>query len=109
MTRRATLRGDDAARPPERTRYRCGNGHSTLRTWSAAATAPELWECPHCGLPAGRDRVHPPGPAAPRPVKTPLQHLQERRSEAECEALLAEALERLRARRRRARSAGPRT
>jgi hypothetical protein len=67
---------------------------------SAAATAPELWVCRHCGLPAGQDHAHPPEPMTNQPGKSPLARLLERRSEAECEALLAGALQGLRALRR---------
>lgn len=79
--------------------YWCVHGHDTPRRWSANAIVPDLWEC-YCGLPAGRDRAHPPEPGTWRPFKSPLTHLLERRSEAECEALLDEALRSLRARRR---------
>lgn len=79
--------------------YWCVNGHHTPRRWSADVPAPELWEC-RCGLPAGRDRDHPPEPVTWQPFKSPLAHLLERRSAAECEALLDEALRNLRARRR---------
>ncbi|WP_300014405.1 RNA polymerase-binding protein RbpA [Pseudonocardia sp.] len=88
--------------------YWCVRGHHTPRRWYADATAPELWEC-RCGLPAGRDRARPPDPATWRPFKSPLDHLLARRSEAECEALLDEALQSLRARRRGRRVRGPRT
>ncbi len=54
----------------------------------------------HCGLPAGRDHTDPPEPVAWRPYKSSLANLLERSSEAEREASLAEALQRLRARRR---------
>jgi RNA polymerase-binding protein len=80
--------------------YWCAKGHQTRRWWSTDVTAPELCEC-RCGLPAGRDRAHPPEPRTWRPFKSPLAHLLERRSEAECEALLDEALQRLRVRRGR--------
>lgn len=80
--------------------YWCRNGHCTTRTWSAGVEVPALWECPRCGLPAGRDRDHPPPPARIQPFKSPLTHLMERRTEAECEALLAETLTTLRAQRR---------
>jgi hypothetical protein len=79
--------------------YWCLNHHRTILTWSAAADVPELWTCPHCGLPKGQDETRAPQPTAARPYKTPLAHLLERRSEADCEALLAEALKALRARR----------
>ena len=58
---------------------------------------PDLWECRHCGLPAGQDPANPPEPLAVPQFKTPMGYLLERRTEAECEALLAEALQRLRA------------
>lgn len=63
------------------------------------AEIPEEWDCPRCGLPAGRDEQNP--PAAPRtePYKTHLAYVKERRSDADGEAILAEALERLRQRR----------
>lgn len=80
--------------------YWCVNGHCTPRMWSAAVPVPERWQCRYCGLPAGRDSAHPPAPVAAAPFKTPLAYLFERRSEADCEALLAEALEGLHARRR---------
>ena len=79
--------------------YWCLNGHHTPRVWSAAAAIPTLWDCRQCGLPAGRDRNHPPHPLPPTRFKTPLAHLLERRSEDELEALLNEALDRLQARR----------
>jgi hypothetical protein len=93
--------------------YWCVNGHHTVRGWSAAATAPELWVCRHCGLPAGQDHAHPPEPMTNQPGKSPLARLLERRSEAECEALLAGALQSLRALRRgrgrRGHTRGPRS
>ncbi len=48
----------------------------------------------------GQNHVRPLEPGVTRVFKTPLDYLLERRSEAECEALLAEALQRLRAHRR---------
>ena len=58
---------------------------------------PETWDCPRCGLPGGRDAENP--PAAPRtePYKTHLAYVKERRSDADGEAILEEALGRLRA------------
>jgi hypothetical protein len=100
------IRADRADFPRREVSYWCINGHRTPRGWSAAVAAPELWECRHCGLPAGQDSAHPPEPAAMRAFKSPLAHLLERRSEAECEALLAEALQGLRARRRAGDAAG---
>jgi hypothetical protein len=63
------------------------------------ADVPVEWDCPRCGLPGGQDQHNP--PAAPRtePYKTHLAYVKERRSDADGEAILAEALERLRHRR----------
>ncbi|MEU7817449.1 RNA polymerase-binding protein RbpA [Pseudonocardia sp. NPDC049154] len=87
--------------------YWCAHHHHTRLSWSAGAEVPELWVCPHCGLPAGRDVAAPPPPPAYRPFKTPLEYLMQRRTEADCEALLAEALDDLRVRRRAAARDGP--
>jgi hypothetical protein len=54
--------------------YWCVNGHHTARGWSTAATAPELWVCRHCGLPAGQDHAHPRAddqPAGQEPASPP--------------------------------------
>ena len=112
MIRHTGIRAGSEAPPRREVSYWCVNGHRTSRRWSAAATAPQRREC-HCGLPAGQDTAHPPKPIPTMPVKSPLAHLLERRSEADCEALLAEALQRLRARRRGSgrvgRARGPRS
>jgi hypothetical protein len=79
--------------------YWCLNGHRTVRTWAADAEIPALWDCPHCGLPAGRDEIHPPRPQPAPRFKTPLTYLRERRSDTELEALLNVYLDRLRAQR----------
>jgi hypothetical protein len=56
-----------------------------------------VWECSGCGLPAGQDRDNPPERVAVVPFKTHLDYVRERRSDAEAEILLAEALARVRA------------
>ncbi|WP_445190049.1 RNA polymerase-binding protein RbpA [Pseudonocardia sp. Cha107L01] len=89
----------DLAGWPRTVSYWCQRGHLTRPAWSANATPPELWECRHCGLPAGRDKSRPPQPKPVRRDMTPLAYLLERRSEAELDALLEETLDRLRARR----------
>lgn len=109
MIRHLAVGADRQAQPRNEVSYWCRNGHRTGRRWSVGVTAPEQWEC-HCGLPAGRDVADPPAPVGWKPFKTPLAHLLERRSEAECEALLAEALQSLRARRGGSgRTQGPRS
>ncbi|MDR1295373.1 MAG: RNA polymerase-binding protein RbpA [Bifidobacteriaceae bacterium] len=79
----------------------CINLHET-RPWfveDPGTVIPEIWDCPRCGLPAGRDRDNP--PAAPRnePYKTHLAYVKERRNDEDGAALLDEALADLRARR----------
>ncbi|SCF06043.1 RNA polymerase-binding protein [Micromonospora purpureochromogenes] len=81
--------------------YWCRNGHGTEIRMAVDAEAPPLWDCPRCGLPAGRDAENPPGRARPEPYKTHLAYVKERRSEEEGAAILAEALAALRRRRGR--------
>jgi hypothetical protein len=90
-------RGETA--PRARVGYHCSNGHLTTPSFASDADIPELWDCPRCGLPAGRDTENP--PAAPRtePYKTHLAYVRERRSDADGDALLEEALTRLHQRR----------
>ncbi|GEL25237.1 RNA polymerase-binding protein RbpA [Pseudonocardia sulfidoxydans NBRC 16205] len=88
-------RGETA--PRVRVAYFCATGHETRPSFAAEAEIPETWDCPRCGLPAGRDHTAP--PAAPRnePYKTHLAYVKERRSDADGAAILEEALGRLRA------------
>lgn len=75
----------------------CSAGHSTQARFAAAAVAPDTWDCPSCGLPAGQDRENPPPAARVEPYKTHLAYVRERRSDADAEILLAQALAKLRA------------
>jgi hypothetical protein len=77
----------------------CANGHHSEQTFAAEADVPELWDCPRCGLPAGQDEANPPAKPHAEPYKTHLAYVKERRSAAEAEAILAEAIARVRARR----------
>ncbi|HEV3170687.1 MAG TPA: RNA polymerase-binding protein RbpA [Actinocrinis sp.] len=90
-----TERGEAAARVA--VSFWCEAGHVTRPSFAATAVVPLVWECPGCGLPAGRDRDNPPVHTPAAPYKTHLAYVRERRSEAEAEILLAEALARLRA------------
>jgi hypothetical protein len=90
-------RGEPAPRRP--VTYWCASGHQVEILLAAEAAPPAEWDCPHCGQPAGQDAQHPPGRARSEPYKSHLAYVKERRSEAEAEAILAEALAALRQRR----------
>ena len=89
-------RGETA--PRIRVSFWCANGHETQPSFAAEAGAPETWDCPRCGYPAGRDQASPPAPPKTEPYKTHLAYVRERRNEEDGEAILAEALARLRGR-----------
>jgi len=88
-------RGDSA--PRRRISFWCANLHETRPAFAAEAAIPESWDCPRCGLPAGRDREAPPAPPKTEPYKTHLAYVRERRNDTDGEAILAEALDKLRA------------
>ncbi len=94
-----TERGEIA--PRVRVSYWCANGHETRPSFCANedVEAPDTWDCPRCGFPAGLDATNPPAPLRNEPYKTHLAYVKERRSEADGAALLEEALATLRARR----------
>lgn len=81
--------------------YWCAAGHETRPSFAAEAgdEAPETWDCPRCGLPAGQDRANPPQAPRNEPYKTHLAYVKERRSEQEGAELLGEAIAALRERR----------
>ncbi len=90
-------RGETA--PRARVPYFCSNGHVTTPSFASEADIPESWDCPRCGLPAGRDGENPPAPPRTEPYKTHLAYVKERRTEEEAAQLLDEALQQLRERR----------
>ncbi len=92
-------RGESA--PRFRVSYWCANGHQTQPSFAedVGGTPPEVWDCPRCGFPAGTDQANPPSAPRNEPYKTHLAYVKERRSDADGEAILAEALESLRNRR----------
>ena len=51
---------------------------------------------PRCGYPAGQDGDNPPAPHKTEPYKTHLAYVRERRNAEDGEAILAEALAKLR-------------
>jgi RNA polymerase-binding protein len=87
-------RGDTA--PRVWITFYCCNGHETRPSFASDAAIPENWDCPRCGFPAGPDRDNPPAPPRTEPYKTHLAYVRERRSNEDGEAILAEALAKLR-------------
>ncbi|GAA4887100.1 RNA polymerase-binding protein RbpA [Serinicoccus chungangensis] len=91
-------RGDTA--PRIRISYWCAHGHETRPSFAddGEVDIPDTWDCPRCGLPAGRDRGTPPEAPRTEPYKTHLAYVKERRSDSDGAALLDEALTRMRER-----------
>ncbi|MBD0675437.1 RNA polymerase-binding protein RbpA [Kitasatospora sp. NPDC036755] len=87
-------RGESA--PRNRISFWCANKHETRPSFAAEAAIPETWDCPRCGFPAGQDQHNPPAPSRNEPYKTHLAYVRERRTDADGEAILAEALAKLR-------------
>jgi len=86
-------RGETA--PRRRVAFWCANGHESRPLFAADAELPELWDCPRCGFPAGRDKDNPPSAPRTEPYKTHLAYVRERRDDRDREAILNEALEAL--------------
>jgi hypothetical protein len=87
-------RGETA--PRVRVSFWCANGHETRPSFASDAEVPGSWDCPRCGYPAGPDATNTPAPPRTEPYKTHLAYVRERRDEKDGEAILAEALARLR-------------
>ncbi len=92
-------RGETA--PRKRISFWCANRHETRSSFSEDAAIPDQWDCPRCGFPAGRDKTNAPAPPKTEPYKTHLAYVKERRSDAEAQEILEEALTSLRDRRKR--------
>jgi len=92
-------RGESA--PREVFSYYCAKGHVTRPSFAVSddREIPAEWDCTRCGLPGGLDPNNPPEPLRNEPYKTHLAYVKERRTDAEGEELLREALDALRARR----------
>ena len=91
-------RGDAA--PRVTVSYWCANGHLTRPSFAitGASAVPDTWDCPRCGCPAGQDEANPPAPMRTEPYKTHLAYVKERRTDADGQAILDEALAALRQR-----------
>jgi hypothetical protein len=82
--------------------YWDASGNEIVRHFAAnlpEGEIPDIIDSPTTGLPAGRDKDNPPQVAKLEPYKTHLAYVKERRTEAEAEELLDEALLQLRKRR----------
>jgi hypothetical protein len=77
--------------------YWCGKGHETPVSFAVEETVviPAQWDCPKCGLPAGRDRNKPPTAVVNVPYKTHLAYVKERRTDVEGAKILEDALKKL--------------
>lgn len=77
-------------------------GNETVRYFAAnlpEEEIPDTIDSPNSGLPAGRDKENPPSLPRNEPYKTHLAYVKERRSDAEAEQILDDALTQLRRRR----------
>lgn len=92
-------RGESA--PRQQVKFFCAHNHRFEVAFAAEAVIPDTWDCPRCGLPANMDEANPPPPPKIEPYKTHLAYVKERRSDAEAEVILEEALSTLRDRRKR--------
>jgi hypothetical protein len=92
-------RGESA--PRQAVTYFCSHAHSSVVTFSVEANVPDSWDCPKCGLPAGRDQENAPPATKIEPYKTHLAYVKERRSDQEAQDILDEAIQTLRDRRKR--------
>ena len=91
-------RGESA--PRQAVTYFCSHAHSSVVTFSVEASVPDSWDCPKCGLPAGRDQENAPPATKIEPYKTHLAYVKERRSDQEAQDILDEAIALLRSRRK---------
>jgi hypothetical protein len=87
-------RGESA--PRQRISFCCANDHETRPSFASDAPIPDTWDCPRCGYPAGRDQANTPAPPKTEPYKTHLAYVRERRTDADGDAILSEALAALR-------------
>jgi hypothetical protein len=76
--------------------FYCANRHESRPSFATDVAVPDQWDCTRCGFPAGKDPQNPPAPPRNEPYKTHLAYVKERRSDADGEAILEEALTKLR-------------
>jgi RNA polymerase-binding protein len=86
-------RSQRGQREPHHLTYRRTDGHHTRPVTETSAVVVEQW-MRRCGRSAGQDPTLSSDSVTPSPFKTHFDHVRDRRSDAEGEALLAEALAR---------------
>lgn len=79
--------------PRQAADYDCPKGHHFSVPFAAEAEVPETWECRFCGTIALRVGAGAPEPKKTKPVRTHMDMLRERRTTADLEEVLREALE----------------
>ncbi|HEX8003011.1 MAG TPA: RNA polymerase-binding protein RbpA [Mycobacteriales bacterium] len=79
--------------PRQSADYDCPKGHHFTVPLAAEAEVPDSWECRFCGTTATRVGAEAPEPKKAKPVRTHMDMLRERRSTADLEEVLREALE----------------
>ncbi len=84
------------AAPRLRVSFWCANDHETRPSFATDAAIPDSWDCPRCGFPAGRDQGNVPAAPKNEPYKTHLAYVRERRNQQDGDAILEEALAKLR-------------
>src|SRR3954462_3448150 len=95
------MRPDERSEPAPRRQvtYFFAPRHDREMLFAADAPAPETWDCPRCGQPAGLDSQNPPGRLRAEPYKSHLAYVKERRSDKDGAKILEEALAKVRQRR----------
>jgi hypothetical protein len=82
--------------PQKRVSFWCAHHHHTSPWFACAAEVPLTWDCPHCGLLAGRDETDPPPVSRVLTGKSHLAYVRDRRDAEAGELILQEALANLR-------------
>lgn len=85
--------------PRQTISFFCARGHVVQPSFAIDAAVPDTWDCPSCGYPAGQSQSAPPNAPRNEPYKTHLAYVKERRTDADGEAILAEALLKVKQRR----------
>lgn len=88
------------AAPRQFVTFFCINNHTTELQFAIEAEVPESWDCPRCGMPSSVDSDNRPTAKKIEPYKTHLAYVKERRSDADGQAILDEALGKLREQRK---------